>query len=297
MLRRCLESLLHQQIDEALLRMQVIVVDNDVALSARAVFDDVMGAAGAYVGCAEPGIPFARNAAVEAALTLGAYYIAFIDDDEVAPRAWLQTLFQALVAAEADAAQGEVQAVANERDLARRAAEPLSPSPACEEVESIATCNTLFKAWLVEPPQALRFDQAMRYTGGSDKDFFMRARKRGARVVRVRGAPVIEEIAEGRETLGYAAMRAFAAGNNYHLRISKNEPAPVAFRRIAGRVIERGAGGLIKVAFSLVLLLLLQRRQALRQLKRGVANLSFASGCVTPLVGVRAQPYRALQGA
>lgn len=296
MLRRCLASLRVQALGDAPLQFLIIVVDNDPAQSARPVFDEVIGAGGEYLVCAEPGIPFARNAALDAALAADADFIAFIDDDEVAPPNWLQTLFLALLASGADAAQGEVQQVSCPEELKRRGLELLAASPQCEPVESIATCNTLFKASLAKSPLSLRFDEAMRYTGGSDKDYFMRAHKAGARVVRVRGAQVIEEVAQGRETLSYAAMRAFAAGNNYQLRMSKNESATVAFRRVAGRVVERGFSGTAKLVFAGLLSVLLQWRSAERQLRRGSANLSFALGCLAPLVGLRAHPYRVLQG-
>ena len=39
----------------------------------------------------------------------------------------------------------------------------------------------------------------MQFTGGSDREFFMRAHKRGAKLVRVHGIDVFEDVAEGRE--------------------------------------------------------------------------------------------------
>lgn len=297
MAARCFRSLRDQAADPARLRLTVIVVDNCAAGTARPVFDAVFAGTDAhYVCCAEPGIPFARNAAVEAALAAGADYIAFIDDDEVAPPGWIDALLAAMNEAGADAVQGEIRKVAPGADLEQAAASQPYAGRSWEAVETVATCNTLYKAWLAQGPAGLRFDEAMRYTGGSDRDYFHRATLRGAKVAKVTGAHVVEEIAEGRDSFKYECMRAFAAGNNYTLRMTKNEGPLTAFRRIAFRTLDRGVTGLFKLLTGTLLLLVFQRKRAAKQWKKGGAAISFAAGCISPLVGVRAQPYAVLQG-
>jgi glycosyltransferase involved in cell wall biosynthesis len=249
------------------------------------------------VHCPEPGIPIARNAAIEAALRAGADYIAFLDDDEIAPEHWLMALMDALYATGADAVQGGVRPATADADSVWRRAPPRRKL-AWEACASLATCNVLFKAWLVEPPLALRFDEAMRYTGGSDREFFLRARKRGgAKLVRVRGIDVLEEAHDGRRSLGYHAARAFAAGSNYFERVTKNERPAVAATRIATRAVDRGVTGMARLLVAAALLIALRPRAARRQLRKGCTSLCFASGCITPVAGVRAYPYRHIQGA
>lgn len=297
MAARCFRSLREQAADPARLRLHVIVVDNCAAQTARPVFDSVFAnGGGAYVCCPEPGIPFARNAAVDAALAMSADYIAFIDDDEVAPPGWVDALFTAMNEAGADAAQGEIRKAPLGADLEEAASTQAYAPRSWEAVETVATCNTLYKAWLAEGPQGLRFDEAMRYTGGSDRDYFHRASLRGAKVVKVTGAHVVEEIAEGRDSFKYECMRAFAAGNNYTLRMTKNERALTAFRRIALRTLDRGVTGGLKLLAGTLLMLIFQQKRAAKQWKKGGAAVSFAAGCVSSLVGVRAQPYAVLQG-
>lgn len=297
MAARCFRSLQEQAADPARMRLVVIVVDNCAAQTARPVFDAVFaGSSAQYVCCAEPGIPFARNAAVEAALAAGADYIAFIDDDEVAPPGWIDALLTAMNEAGADVVQGEIRKVPLGADLEQAASTQAYAARSWEAVETVATCNTLYKAWLVQGPAGLRFDEAMRYTGGSDRDYFHRASKRGAKVAKVTGAHVVEEIAEGRDSFKYECMRAFAAGNNYTLRMTKNEKPLRGYQRIVTRVLDRGVIGLFKLIFAGLLLLALQTKRAAKQWKKGGAAISFAAGCISPLVGVRAQPYAKLQG-
>ncbi|HEX5958802.1 MAG TPA: glycosyltransferase family 2 protein, partial [Hyphomicrobiaceae bacterium] len=161
MLRRCLASLRRQRLDPARLRMKLIVVDNNDRPEARPIYqemcDDPDGTG--LVHCPEPGIPRARNAAIDAALRAGADYIAFLDDDEIAPENWIASLVEALRVLGADAVQGGVRH--HPMDLADSVdVEPClaqSDSAATldwEACESLATCNVVLKAHLVRPPLA-----------------------------------------------------------------------------------------------------------------------------------------------
>jgi succinoglycan biosynthesis protein ExoM len=301
MLRRCLASVRSQRLDPTQFRMQVLLVDNNLEPAARPLYDELCAGdlGGGYVHCPEPGIPVARNAAIAAALRAGADYIAFLDDDEVAPEHWLVSLMAALHASGADAVQGGVRPRRTDdaADLTGRDGNcPDGGPPIWEDCESLATCNVLFKARLAEPPLALRFDESMQFTGGSDREFFMRARKRGAKLVLARGADVLEDVHAERQSLGYQAARAFAAGSNYFERMTKNERALVAAVRIAARAVDRGVTGLAKVIAAGALLLALRPRTAQRLWRKGCASLCFAAGCVTPVAGVRSYPYRNIQG-
>jgi hypothetical protein len=299
MLRRCLASLRGQSHGAAHFGMTLVVVDNNPEPAARPIFEDEWrGADGELVHCPRPGIPMARNAALEAALRAGADCIAFLDDDEVAPPGWLGSLVWALRASGADAVQGGVRALAADADDAA-AATMLVPAGALswEACESLATSNVLFKAWLVAPPLSLRFDETMQFTGGSDREFFMRAGKRGARLVRVNGIDVLEDAHPERRTLAFQAARAFASGSNYFARMVRNEAAAVAAGRIAMRALERSVSGVAKLLAAAALLLVLHRSAAEAHWRKGCLSLCFAAGCLTPIAGLRAHPYRTIQGA
>jgi len=297
MLRRCLASLRAQRFEAAHFQMKLILVDNNPEPSARSICEDVWGdeSPGDLVHCPRPGIPMARNTALDAALRAGADYIAFLDDDEVAPPHWLESLWQAMEESGADAIQGGVRELSAEDETIASDAPP-DGRVSWESSESLATCNVLFKVRLVEPPLALRFDETMQSTGGSDREFFMRAHKRGAKLLRVHGIDVFEDIHEDRG-FRYRATRTFAAGSNYFERMAKNERGLVAAARIAARAADRGVTGVARLALAAALLLALRPRSAQAQWRKGCLNLCFAAGCLTPLAGVRAYPYRNIQGA
>ena len=288
---------MRQELGETPMRMAIFVIDNDPERSARPVFDRTLGEAGGhfYVPCAEPGIPIARNAAVDAALAADAAFIAFIDDDEVAPPFWLARLADVLARSNADAVQGGVRKSPAGTDISKLEAAALHEMT-WERSESLATCNLLFRTRLVRPPLSLRFDEGMRYTGGSDREFFMHAHKRGASLVVARGVDVLEEVAAGRETLRYACGRAFAAGNNFVTRMVKHEPFLTGRVRIGLRALDRGLSGVVKLIGAALLSLLLQFKSAAGQARKGCAALSFAAGCLSPAFGIRAQPYLIVQG-
>jgi succinoglycan biosynthesis protein ExoM len=297
MAKRCLESLRSQSADGVDVR--IIVVDNDTAGSARAAFDEVFAAQdnAHYVLCREPGIPFARNAALQAAREAGAEYVAFVDDDEAAPTGWFAALFAALSSSGADAVQGGVRTVADAAGVEAETACALTAAGPCKRVETAATCNVVFKARLIEPPFNLRFDEGMRYTGGSDRDFFMRAHKKGAVIMKTKHAYVVEEVCAGRDTFAYGCTRAFASGANYTRRIVKYEAPLTAARRVGFRILERAIIGALKLTLGVLWLAAFKREYAIRQFRKGGAHISFAAGGLAALAGVRVQPYRFIQGA
>jgi glycosyltransferase involved in cell wall biosynthesis len=297
MAKRCLESLRSQSADGV--DVCIIVVDNDATGSARSAFDEVFTARdnARYVLCREPGIPFARNAALEAARGAGADYVAFLDDDEAAPPGWFAALFATLCSSGADAVQGGVRTAADAAGVEAETARPLAAAGPCKRVETAATCNVVFKARLIEPPFSLRFDETMRYTGGSDRDFFMRAHKQGAMIMKTEHAYVVEEVCAGRDTFAYGCTRAFASGANYTRRMIKNESALTAARRIGFRLLERAVMGALKLTIGVLWLAPLKRKRAIRQFRKGGAHISFAAGGLAALAGVRVQPYRVIQGA
>ena len=165
-----------------------------------------------------------------------------------------------------------------------------------ERCSSLATCNVLFRARLVEPPQSLRFDETMQFTGGSDREFFMRAHKLGAKLLRVNGIDVLEEVHEDRGSR--LPGRAHVCSRQQLLLAHEQERARPGGRRAdrhaghgpgrqrAGEA-GRGSGAAAGTAPA---------RRAVAMAQR-LPNLCFAAGCLTPLAGVRAYPYRTIQGA
>lgn len=293
-LARCLSSVLGQRLPTDGWQLRVVVVDNSHGGMERARGDALLaqGAPAIYIHEPRAGIPFARNAALEAAVKLDPAWVAFIDDDEVAPPGWLSQLLRIADQSGADVVHGSVISArpAETVDLAA-AWHPAEAAPRCRRTNKAATNNVLLRTWLVADPVRLRFDEQMRETGGSDGEFFMRVGDAGARMVRTDDAPVFEERSDGRTTVSWQRKRAFRVGVNCNYRYRKNrQPGLLAALLILGRVAESSGRAVLR-AFLSLLIVTVNRSRASSLAQKGVLDVCFAWGCVAPYFGVQPRTY------
>lgn len=280
-LARCLASVLSQD-PGAGMALLVVLVDNSETGAAAAV---ARRSAPALRYEHEPirGIPYARNAGLKAALDAGADLIAFIDADELAPPGWLALLRSELEASGADVVQGDVRRFADDAALRAFGQAPVAAVTRRRRAATGATNNTLMRVWIAGA-EGLRFDTAMRFTGGSDGEFFMRAVDAGATILRLRGAGVGEHWPPERASHAAALARSRRVGANCRYRYAKNRTAPVAIARIAMRCTGRIFSALRKAAGAVI-----AGRGAL---DAAMIDLSFVQGCLTARRGDWAEPYR-----
>jgi len=197
--------------------VELIVVDNDPEESARAVIESLRAAGTRfpirYLADPRRGIPFVRNTAVAAALEAGATHIAFIDDDEVPERDWLQTLLHVQKVYDADVVAGPclsrlpgdapAWAKGNAfRHESHRTGDPL---------ETCATNNTLVRRAVFERLEPW-FDERLALTGGTDRHFFLRAHDAGMRLCWAAEAIVREDVPKSRVTLPWVITRMYRQG-------------------------------------------------------------------------------------
>jgi succinoglycan biosynthesis protein ExoM len=107
-LKRVLEAL-NEQTTEGRFSYSILIVDNDKQESARneaEVFAQKSSISVQYLVESRQNIALARNMAVENAR---GEYLAFIDDDEIAPSSWLLTLFSARERFQSDGILGPVR--------------------------------------------------------------------------------------------------------------------------------------------------------------------------------------------
>jgi glycosyltransferase involved in cell wall biosynthesis len=197
--------------------VELIVVDNDPEQSAREVIESLRAAGTRfpirYLADPRRGIPFVRNTAVAAALEAGATHIAFIDDDEVPERDWLQTLLHVQKVYDADVVAGPclsrlpgdapAWAKGNAfRHESHRTGDPL---------ETCATNNTLVRRAVFERLEPW-FDERLALTGGTDRHFFLRAHDAGMRLCWAAEAIVREEVPKSRVTLPWVITRMYRQG-------------------------------------------------------------------------------------
>jgi succinoglycan biosynthesis protein ExoM len=201
--------------------VELIVVDNDPACSARPVVEALTPRSPfpvRYVSCPEPGVANARNAAAAAAR---GPMIAFLDDDQEAAAFWLMRLLRAQATTGADVVFGPVIA---RLPGAPRAVDPylrtffsrLGPQgdQVIEEPFGCGNCLLVRATTLIGPTP---FDVRTNESGGEDDQLFRAVRARGGVFGWAGAASVVEVVPEARASLRYTIRRAFGHGQGASL--------------------------------------------------------------------------------
>jgi glycosyltransferase involved in cell wall biosynthesis len=212
--------------------LEMVIVDNDAADSARPVAGELAKAAAfpvIYVHEPSPGVANARNAAMAAAH--GAI-IAFLDDDEEAPEGWLAEMLAVQARFEADVVFGPVRGRAAGAAPRHRAyfddffsrKGPDTTGP----IERYYGCGNslLRRAALPDPDQP--FSPIRNHIGGEDDLLFAQMEKAGARFAWAADAWVWEDPLPARQTLAYTLQRAFAYGQGASARCAAASPPDLA---------------------------------------------------------------------
>jgi succinoglycan biosynthesis protein ExoM len=215
-----LTALLEDLVQQDLLPDEVVVVDNDAAGSAREVVEkrraDGCSFRLVYDIQPERNIAMTRNLSVH--LSQGEW-LAFIDDDERAPAAWLHQL---LVAADKFQADGvlapvEPQVPASAPAWIRRGKFydwPHLPSGTHVPPSHLRFGNVLLRgAPLRAEPGP--FDASFGLSTGEDGDLLIRLIDKGAKVVWCDEAIVWEPIESKRLSLGWLLQRALSGGQHF----------------------------------------------------------------------------------
>ncbi|QBQ54401.1 glycosyltransferase family 2 protein [Nitrosococcus wardiae] len=206
-----LENLLNSianQVTKSKFLISVIIVDNDAKASGQTIAKNYTNY---YFIETEKNIALVRNRAVTEAVTLGANFVAFIDDDEVASFDWLFRLYEAVQ--NVDIVHGPIC-----RDVPdtpffrvffkRRRGDP----PSSWKRAKPSTGNCLIR---VEVFQKIQFDPAFGISGGEDSDFFYRALQAGFRFRWVLDAVATETVLPNRMAIRWVLARSFREGNSF----------------------------------------------------------------------------------
>lgn len=285
-LKRLLNSLTAQKGLES--PFGIAVVDNDPDGSAGEVVDSVEHSAISicYAIEPEPGIPVARNRSLELARDMGARYVAFIDDDEVATPRWLERMHRRMIDSGADAVSGPVDPVfpestpawAIESGLFKRAR-----YSAGEDLEYASTANSMLRLAAIDGV-AEPFVTAFRYTGGSDTYLYRSLRDRGGRIGWEPEGLVYEYVPARRISMWWLVTRSYRHG----ITLARCD------RLIYGlswRTAIRGLRGLAQIpAGFLIGLAGLTRRRV--YWRRGLVRSARGLGVVAGLAGFTYEEYR-----
>lgn len=189
MLQTCLETVAKMTRPEGY-QLKVVVVDNEASDSTGAIVHAVQSPFDTtYIAEPKRGIVHARNTAIDTALSLGADWIAFIDDDQTVPQSWLADMVAAQAQFGADVIHSAVRCV----DESGRVLNKLKGRDETD-LPDAASGGVLFSVRLVAKDQmGLRFDPRFNFAGGEDRYFFLEATQRGARICRS-AANVLDEL-------------------------------------------------------------------------------------------------------
>jgi succinoglycan biosynthesis protein ExoM len=229
LLEHLLRRLRNQRTD-GLFTYSVVVVDNDVAESARQIVIDA--ADGMEIGYwVEPirNIAMARNKAVQSAV---GSFVAFIDDDEFPVPDWLYHAYRTCVAYGADAVLGPVKPQFEAPPPAwvvkgRLFERPTYPTGTVLAWYDTRTGNVLLKRSLFETHL---FRPEFRHS--EDQDFFKRVMQAGHVAVWCDDATVFEVQRPERFRVAYFLKRALLRGN-VSLRLQSNRLLMIAKSSLA----------------------------------------------------------------
>ncbi|MFZ5676270.1 MAG: glycosyltransferase family 2 protein [Pseudomonadota bacterium] len=171
----------------------------------------------------ERGISPARNASLHAALAVpGATHVAMIDDDEEAPKDWLEHLLLKARKTGADIIGGPVYPIfdapapapawATECGFFKKDEFPDGIIPFIPRTSNLLVAVDILRR--VPPPW---FDSSFSFTSGEDLDFLHRAKMANAAFAWASRAVIHEHIPESRMSKAWLRQRAYRIGNCYIL--------------------------------------------------------------------------------
>lgn len=286
-----LRALLGDLSQQQRLPQDVVVVDNDAAGSARATVEHAR-AAGApfpirYDVQRRKNVSLTRNRTV--ALATGDW-LAFLDDDERAPPAWLAQLADAAARLDADGVLGPVEPVlpADAPEWVRRGhfyQWARMKTGTVVPLNQLRFGNVLLSAAVLKPQRPV-FDPGYGLTGGEDGDLLTRLAQAGARLVWCDEAAVTEPVEAARLSLRWLLLRALRGGQDFARHsLAGRYGAVTGLRRL--RLFLRALLQMVVAAVMAVGCIPLGRHRAARWLLRSAANL----GKLSVFLGLHYREY------
>jgi succinoglycan biosynthesis protein ExoM len=204
-------------------KLEIVVADNDAErceglATCRSVLANGYRWPLHAVVARERGIAQARNALVSYAINCTqADFVAMLDDDEWPTPGWLSAFLRVQRETQADALHG---AVLREFD-----APPGDWAAHCQGIGPLrgrtgpvamihGTANVLLTRRCLLELERPWFDPEFALTGGEDKEFFTRLKRKGARFAWADEAIAFAHVPASRANLGWALSRAYRVGNS-----------------------------------------------------------------------------------
>ena len=289
-LKKCLASLLVQSYKHS---FDIIVVDNEKNKSAKEIVDSITTPKNIkiiYDVEIERGIPFARNKVVE--MVVSKYdYLAFIDDDEIADKYWLDNLYNSIYKLNADVVSGPVITlfkgeipswILNGKFLRTN-----KKKNRTGDVRKVCyTNNVLMKVELFKKYNK-PFHESFQYSGGSDSHFFKQLYKDGYVIKWSNEAVAYEHALKKRLTLKWNLLRIFRVGNCSAISLKINKEYKEIYLNFI-KSIFRVIISLILINLSFIPLLFGYNKFFIRRIRR----LSKSFGFIFGVLGYKYLEYK-----
>ena len=283
LLRKCIESL-----EKQTYKFDLYIIDNDNEYSAERVVKFIQHDSEIKLNYKLEkikGIPYARNRAIN--IVKSDYkYLAFIDDDEVAEKDWLENLKKTLEKYDADIVAGPVYPIIKSyhpkwlKDYFEG-----SKHKTGKHIKTCATGNVLMKSSIFKNLRK-PFLEKFKNTGGSDSHLFSFLYESGNKIIWADNAIVRENIEENRLTFKWFFLRSFRVGNSK------------AFSYKANKKYNKLLTGFIESFFKLILSIFIVipfvflyflgfKKQYLKIIKRLIKSIGFIAG----ILGYKYEDY------
>lgn len=263
----------------------VIVVDNDIAETARAIVENlVLPNEHKLFYFVEPtrGLSAVRNRLLDEAIRNKADYIGFIDDDEFPHPSWLSAHLATLHKYEVDIVTGPVVPTYETSPTNNIKADIKHPTGYVPR--HIATGNVFFKNTLLTEGK-LRFNSYYNFIGGEDFDFFDQAIAKGFTKIVCAEAIVYETITEERRTKKYLFYRHFTGAINNVLYYKSKKNKLLAWWHFTIKAI----GKIPAFLFHLIIFIFTFNN---KRLEAAIVKLASSLGYFAGLLNIIVQRYR-----
>jgi succinoglycan biosynthesis protein ExoM len=293
MLEACLASIRAQTAPSDCL-LHVVVVDNEPKSSARPLVEEIGGLGSLpfhYVHEPVRGIARARNAILDKAVSLGANWIAMLDDDETAAPDWIERLMSAEYRYIPILCGRRIWVYPEPRPFWAPDKEP-RPQEEGGVARHGSTSNVRFSTALVHA--GLRFDESMGLAGGSDQRFFNVAALCGFAIHVTNRAITYETAHAERLTYRFMVTRHYAHSASVISHKIKACGSTALMKEAPKRLLDVPLG-LLELAISIPAATF-GRRHFKRFALRGGKRIAQVAGHVALAAGHLPQAYRNVVG-
>ncbi|OOZ39754.1 hypothetical protein BOW53_10285 [Solemya pervernicosa gill symbiont] len=295
LLANCMASILELVIPDGV-SLAVVVVENDI----EPRNSDAIERLGAeseiefhYVHESRIGIPIARNRACDEAIKISADWIAFIDDDEQLTPTWLVKMVAAMGTHPADVYTGPVEPQIDVEMSEWMAPRTRKHRPTGLSLETAATNNTLLSAEILQRfGEKLRFDEVMRYTGGSDTRFFYQLTDMGGTICWVDDAVVEERFGKERVTYRWHLQRSLRCGAHDVYIHTMRRGRLATIKKYLFKVLRRLPRGIVMILMAPLLRLKYSREEVGRWVLNALKLIASSTGTLLAFFGVNPAPYK-----